>query len=241
MKARGLLFAGAFVLVSNGIVLLGVVRNQAASPLQTMQLTERELPRQPHGKEDSGLSLRLQWERNGPAYTDQYAWLDQTKLEELGFDIRAVLRDPKHPPLERPAFVTLEYDGPAWKEWLTAMEKQPNAARLYESTMASRLFVIDAASRPEQLFEKYRDRQRYLILKGVVRVGVVNWQPNTRAPGPDRLQAAVSRLLPQSIHVPPSISGALASLSDGITASPRYSITLSFGRRFEPWIVSRAE
>ncbi len=240
MKAHGLLLAGAFILVTNAIVLLGVARNRTAPPLETIQLTERELPREPHGKEDSGVSLRLQWQRFGSTYFDQYAWMDRAKLKELGFDYQAALRDPKHPPLERPAFLALEYDGPAWEQWQKAMEKEPKVIHPYDSTMESRLFVIDAARRPEQLLEKYKDQQRYLVLKGVVRVAVVNYDPINRRHGPsDRLQASVSRLLPESIHVPMSLSGALASLAESIPASPRYTVTLSFGRRFEPWIVTR--
>jgi len=239
MKAHGLLLAGAVILVTNAIVLLSVARNRTAPPIETIQLTERELPRQPHDKEDSGVSLRLQLERSGTVYIDQYAWLDRMKLEELGFDYQAALRDPRHPPLERPAFLALEYSGPAWEKWLKAIEKEPNALRPDASTMNSRLFVIDASRRPEQLLEKYKDKQRYIIMRGIVQVSVVNWDPTTRKRGSDRLQAAVSRLLPVSIHVPMSLAGALASLGETIPPSPRYTVTLAFGRRFEPWIVTR--
>jgi hypothetical protein len=239
MKSRGLLFAAALTVGTNAIVLLGVARNQVGSPLQTIQLTERELPREAGDKENSGVSLRFQWQRFGSSFIDQYDWLGRAKLQELGFDVQAVLRDPKHPPLERPAFLALEYDGPAWEQWLKAMEKEPKVIHPYDSTMESRLFVIDAARRPEPLLEKYKDQQQhYLIMRGVLRLGVVNWDPVTRKPGPDRLQAFVSRLLPESVHVPLPLSAALANLSTGTTfASPRYTVTLSFGRRFEPWIV----
>src|ERR1700737_3791825 len=120
------------------------------------------------------------------------------------------------------------------------MEKEPDAVRLDVPTMSSRLFIIDAARRPEPLLERYKDQQHHLIVRGVVRVGVVNWDPVTRKPGPDRLQASVSLPLPESVPAPPPLSGALASRSTGTTiASPRYTVTLSYGRRFEPWIVTR--
>ena len=238
MKSRGLLFAAALIIGTNAIVLVGVARNRLGSPLRTIQLTERELSREIRDKENSGVSLQFQWIRYTPSNFDEYAWLDRPKLEELGFDTQAALRDPKHPPLERSAFLVLEYDGPTWQRWQSLIEKQPDAVRSYMSITNSRLFVIDSARRPEQLMEKYRDQQHYLIVRGVVRVGVVNWDPVTRMPGPDRLQASVSRLLPESIHVPPPLSGALARLSTGTgIVSPRYTVTLSFGRRFEPWIV----
>jgi len=233
MKAHGLLLAGALMLVTNAIALLGVARNRTAPPLETVQLTERELPREAVDKENSGVSLRFQWERYSVGHTDQYGWLDRSKLEELGFDCQAVLRDPKHPPLERPAFLALEYNGPAWEERLKAMENQPNDVRRYTSPLNSRLFIVNAAKRPEALFEKYRDRERYVIVRGLIHVAVFNWDPATRKPGPDRLQGSVSRLLPESIHVPPSLSAGLASLG------PNYTVTLSYGRRFEPWLVTR--
>jgi hypothetical protein len=240
MRARGLLFAAALIVGTNAIVLVGVARNRIGSPLQTIQLTERELPREAGDKENSGVSLRFQWQRFGSTYFDQYAWMDRTKLEELGFDCQAALRDPKHLPLERPAFLALEYDGPAWEQWLKAMEKEPKVIHPYDSTMGSRLFVIDSSRTPGQLIEKYKDQQHYLIVRGVVRLGVVNWEPTTRKPGPDRLQASVSRLLPESIHVPLPLSAPLGSLSTGTTfASPRYTVTLSYGHRFEPWVVTQ--
>jgi hypothetical protein len=88
-KTKGLLLAGTVVVVTNAIVLLGIARNQDGQPLETIQRTERELPLEPHGKEDSGLSLRLQWQPFGSPNNDQYAWLDRMKLEELGFDCQA--------------------------------------------------------------------------------------------------------------------------------------------------------
>jgi hypothetical protein len=240
MRSRGLLFAAALIVGANVIVLLGVARNQVGSPLQTIQLTERELPREAGDKENSGVSLRFQWQRFGSPLSDQYDWLDRAKLQELGFDVQAALRDPKHPPLERPAFLVLEYNGPAWEQWLKAIEKEPNAVRPDIPTISSRLFIIDAARRPEPLLEKYKDQQHYLIVRGVVRVGVVNWDPVTRKPGPYRLQAGVSRLLPESVHVPPPLLAALASLDTGAPiAEPRYTVTLSYGHRFEPWIVTQ--
>jgi hypothetical protein len=241
MKANGLLLAGAFIIVTNAIVMSGVARNQAGPPLQTIQLTESELPREAVGNENSGVSLRFQWERYGPSHIDQYTWLGPAKLEELGFDTQAALRYPKHPPLERPVFVALEYNGPHWEEWLKATEMEPNSVRSYVlTTNSTKLFIVDAATKPEPLLERYKNQQHYLIVRGLVRVGVVNWDPITRRPGPDRLQASVSRLLPESIHVPPPLSGALASLSTGTTiTSPRYTVTLSYGRRFEPWVVTR--
>jgi hypothetical protein len=240
MKSRGLLFAAALIAGTDAIVLLGVARNRVGSPVQTIQLTERELPREAGDKENSGVSLRFQWVRYTPSNFDEYGWLDRTKLEELGFDTQAALRDTKHPPLERPAFLVLEYDGPAWQRWQSLIDKQPDAVRSYMSITNSRLFVIDAARRPEPLLEKYKDHQHYLIMRGVLRLGVVNWDPVARKPGLDRLQASVSRLLPASIHVPPPLSVALGSLSTGTTfASPRYTVTLSYGHSFEPWIVTQ--
>jgi hypothetical protein len=91
MTRRGLVLAAAVILVTNAFVLLGVARNRAGRSLQTIQLTERELPMNYRGKEDSGVALRIQWNQYSFAMFDQYSWLDRAKLESLGFDCDAAL------------------------------------------------------------------------------------------------------------------------------------------------------
>lgn len=219
MKQSGLLLAAAVVIVSNALVLFGVARNRAGSPVETIQLTQRELPKAFSEKEDTGVSLRFNWNRYGLPRQES-PWLDRAKLESLGFDTAAALRDPKHQPLPRPAFVVFEYNGPAWEEWAQARKQESSQ---FDPTDLSRLVPIDAGKSPEPLRQKYSDRQRYLIVRGVIRAFV-----NT-GKGSKQVDGSVSEILPQNIHVPPSLASAFSASS--------YTVTLAYGHRFEPWVI----
>jgi hypothetical protein len=222
MRRKGLLLGAAVILMANAFVLIGVTRNRSGQPQQTIQLTERELPMDSRDKEDTGVSLRQQWRQ--PGTTNPYPWLDRAKLESLGFDCEGALRDPKRRPIDRPAFLVLEYDGSAWEESLT--------------TAQSRLFVIDADKTPEPLLAKYIERRKYLVARGVVGLFVSNWDPKTQKPGPYRLQPSISELLPGTIHVPLPLSNTLANRSANTPAVDfHYTVTLAYGSRFEPWVV----
>ena len=225
MKKLGLLLAAAVVMVSNGLVLFGVARNRAGGPVETIQLTQRELPKGFAEKEDTGVSLRFNWNM-GFYGTDNSAWLDEAKLRSIGFDTAAALRDKKHQPLPRPAFVVLEYDGPAWEHF-----QQTTALRTpgIDLSMQSRLVPIDASKSAEPLLQKYSDRRKYLVVRCVVRAYVNAFDPAARKAVPDRVEGSISEILPQNIHVPPSLSSAFSASS--------YSVTLAYGHRFEPWVI----
>jgi len=225
MRRGGLLAAAAVIVVTNGVVLLEVARNRAGGAVETIQLTERELPLNSRAKEDTGVAVRLDWQRFN-FDTNEYSWLDRTKLEGLGFDYARALRDPRRPPLPRPAFAALEFEGPAW-------EKLRDSGQQINPQMRSRLFPVDVASAPEPLLQKYPDRGRYLIVRAVVQLSV--------NPRDARLQPLISEVLPDTIHVPPPLSDALGGLPSvpNIT-SPRYTLALSYGRHFEPWLVGSA-
>ena len=221
MKKSGLLLAAAIVIVSNAIVLIGVARNRAGTPVESIQVTQRELPTGFHEKEDTGVSLRLTTIQYF-IQPEQTSWLDQSKLESLGFGTAAALRDPKHPPLPRPAFIVLEYSGPAWDDWLRRAQHAPYFTAT-QAEVQSRLVAIDAGKSPEPLLQKYSDRQKYLIVRGVIRA-YVNIKPDG-----NRIEGSVSELLPQNIHVDPSLASAFAKTP--------YTVTLAYGQRFEPWVL----
>lgn len=234
MRHNGLLFAAAIILVTNAFVLFGVARNRSGQPQQLIQLTERELPMNYRGNEDTGVSLRLQWEQPYLGIASPYPWLDRVKLESLGFDCEGALRDPKRRPLDRPAFLVLEYNGAAWEEWQKSIDERKVAPGFLKAAQ-SRLFVIDAAKTPEPLLAKYTDRKKYLIARGVVRLFVNTWDQKTQNP---RLQASISELLPGTIHAPLPLSNMLANRSASTPAADfHYAVTLAYGRRFEPWVV----
>ncbi len=224
MKKPGLLLAAAVVIVSNALVLVGVARNRASTPVETIQLTQRELPKGFSEKEDTGVSLRFNW--NMGFYGAGNSWLDEAKLRSLGFDTAAALRDKKHQPLPRPAFVVLEYDGPAWEHYQQTTALRTPGINL---SMQSRLVPIDAGKFAEPLLQKYSVRQKYLVARGVVRAYVNAFDPVARKAVPDRVEGMVSEILPQNIHVPPSLSS--------VFSAPSYTVTLTYGHRFEPWVI----
>lgn len=222
MKKAGLLVAAAIVIVSNALVLAGVARNRAGAPVETIQLTQRELPAGFRQKEDTGVSLHLNSNHYGVFYREKNAWLDRARLDSLGFDTAAALRDRKHQPLPRPAYIALEYNGPAWEQWARRAQDTKPFNRI-SLDMQSRLFPIDAAKSPEALLQKYSDRQKYLIVRGVIRAFV-----NTGT-GTNQLEGSVSEILPQNIHVPPPLASSFSTAS--------YTVTLAYGHRFEPWVI----
>jgi hypothetical protein len=238
MRRGAILAAAAVIVITNGVVLMEVARNRAGGAIETIQLTERELPLNSRAKEDSGVAVRLDWERFNVFVANGYSWLDRTKLEALGFDCARAFREPKRSPLPRPAFVALEYAGPAWEQWLMSV---PQTSRALQTEMSSRLIPVDVAKAAAPLLQKYPDRGRYLIVRAVVQLFVTTFDPITRQQGQARLQPSISEALPDTIHVPPSLSDALGNLqSPTNVASPRYTMTLSYGRHFEPWIVGSA-
>jgi hypothetical protein len=229
MIRGGTLAAAGVVLLTNAVALLEVAHNRRGGPVETIRLTERELPVNYRENEDSGVSVRLQGGAPYPVTVDNYAWLDRAKLQSLGFDPDRALRDPKRQPLPRLAFIVFEYDGPAWERWLKAA--QESKPRLTASGMTSRLIPIDAAVSADPLLRKYSDPQRYLVVRGLVQVFV----------GDKQIHPSVSQILPDAIHVPAPLSeaiGPFAGSSD--TGSRRYTLTLAYGRDFEPWLVTEA-
>ncbi|HTS48179.1 MAG TPA: DUF4824 family protein [Bryobacteraceae bacterium] len=222
MKKPGLLLAAAVVIVSNALVLIGVARNRAGAPVETIQLTQRELPKGFSEKEDTGVSLRFNWNMGLPTTYpySSFSWLDQAKLESIGFNTTAALRDPKHQPLPRPAFVAFEYNGPAWEQWVQARKQESGQ---FDPTALSRLVPIDAGKSAEQLLQKYSDRQRYLIVRGVIRAFVNTGKASKQ------LDGSVSEILPQNVHVPPSLATAFSAST--------YTVTLAYGHRFEPGVI----
>ena len=234
MTRAGIIAAAAVILASNAMVLVGVGRNRSGTPVQTITLTEHELALNYQREEDSGVALKLEWNRY-PMIED--AWLDRPKLEALGFDCAAALRDPVHyRQLPRPAFIVIEYDGPAFQHWLKSLEETVRVSKP-DPNAYPRLVVIDAGKTVEPLLSRYADHQRYLVLRGVVEVHVNDWDPKTQKPGSPHLQPSFT-VLTSSIHVSPPLSRVLANLPyPAIRNQSRYSVTLAVGRRFEPWVM----
>lgn len=222
MRRRGWLIAGALVLLTNLVVLLGVARNRSGEPEAVIELTERELPIAHHRDEDTGMSLRVDY---GEVW--RLDWLDRSKLQDLGFDCSA-------PPnaeeaefhygkqLPRHGFLVFENDGEAWQRWLeeqreeleqaiqkaergeveqSVLEKQRNNFETERMTH-SRLFPVDAGRDPDVLRKRHPERDRFLIFPTVFRIAVDRpWNSETGRRDLPRIRGYVSQLLVREIHV----------------------------------------
>lgn len=193
-------------------------------------------------------------------------WLSEEQIRDLGFDTSLALdtdealdrrrRDPS-----KAVFLALEYDGPAYEEALEQrrravkramdlvarnegdeqFELQLSSARealATEEESESRLFVVDASLDPQVLRDRYPDRARYAIVPGRVQTYVLS-EPG----GQRRIVAAPPEVSIALIRVPYPYRGVAESLRSEQRYTyyrrgqpPRFSATVNFGRRLEPWI-----
>lgn len=166
--------------------------------------------------------------------------------------------------LPRRAYVVLEYEGKAWEDRLAGQEEQlkilesrtaegsekkksleAERKRLrWEMESESRLFAIDAGNDAATLRTRYPDRTRYIITPAKVRLRLIPANSSQKRQQPV-LSGYVDEILTDTIHVPRGRLGVLASLKtnepnfyDGRkdTFTPRYQVTLKYGRRYEPWV-----
>jgi hypothetical protein len=238
MKKHGLILAIALILLTNVVVLAGVAYNRSGEPDATVTLTERELHWQNNrswvDREDSGLYLKLKLNMSGHNRYDwkhkKDTWLNQQKLEELGFDTTFPLEDIKASryyshQLPRQAYVVLEFDGDSYQNWLKAQKKQievlkqdlleekksakkknlENIIRDNERLLvsASHLVAIDAGRDASKLRDQYTDRSKFIITPAVFRISL-QFVPNKKNPhistGP-YLSGWLYRISIPTIHV----------------------------------------
>ena len=248
---RLLLAAAAVVCLTNvGALTLGALNRTGTADAEAT-LTEREL-RLVHDSDSTATFLRIMFVQR----FDEAEWLTCPKLETLGVSCappppgsdmgRWYARQP-----ERPAYVALEFDGPAWQSYRQAEKRRQEEARQTYKIAApdtvdslldgySRLVAIDADSDAGVLRGRYPDRHRYLIVEARVSIyGRV--APDGKAP--TRLSGTITRVSPPVINVPKPFSSVFASMDASTYApsaehSPRYWVTLRYGRFHEPWIVN---
>jgi len=258
----------ALLAAVNVVVLSRVEDNRKGDPDALVWLTERELPVVNHLEmENSGMALRLDWRTLGSGDNESYdhrpAWLTAEKLHRLGFRFAAGAppRQEKRETEAREVFLVLECNGPAYLEALRkaerALEKEEEAIRANpgdkslqaarqqakkriraEELSQSRLFVVDAGTDPQQLRTLYRNPARFIIARGVVRLG-------SRSEGNQQQVAGViASVSIDSIHVPLEHRRVIDSLvqqgkgAQGEGKTPRYAVQLAYGSRLEPWITA---
>jgi hypothetical protein len=129
LSSRGLFALGFVILMAtNIVVLLGVASNRSGKHDAQILLTERELQLAYRmNKENSGLSLRLDWralgkDENDNNYIDRRtpAWFNAKKLEELGFNINDKLNSKGNKTsyrqsIPKEVFIVLENDGEQYR------------------------------------------------------------------------------------------------------------------------------
>lgn len=194
-------------------------------------------------------------------------WFDAEKVKELGFTVNNAPDSGDteryyQKQLPKEVFIVLEYNGESYREVLQRAElaleeakdlyvldrenkklrdsfktAEKNLAR--ERIMKTRLFAIDAGRDPQKLREKYPDRTRFIIARGVVRPKYIGENKTKKVAG------HITGLSIEKIHVPlrhRQVFDAVLKESripeeNGIRA-PRYQVELAYGGRLEPWLVS---
>jgi Domain of unknown function (DUF4824) len=190
------------------------------------------------------------------------AWFNAQKLTELGFIIdKTTCPDgdsKRKEPLPKDGFIVLEYDGDAYQEALQRAEmflekaeaalkanekdkdlqdrfKNANKNLEAERTSESRLFPIDAGLDAGKLRERYPDRSKFIIMRGIVGL-------ECRYKNKKEAVGHIADIRIDKINVPLSYR----KLFDSIEAqdksekrgqrSPRYKVQVTYGSRFEPWV-----
>jgi hypothetical protein len=151
----------------------------------------------------------------------------------------------------REALLVLELDGAAYRHHLQRLQEHAEKRRKelavlpanpeaqhraksaeesyrQELDKGSRLFVIDAGLDLSTLRAAYPDRNRYAIVRGLVRSGVFSHGDEIRIGG------TVDDLYADRINVPFAFRQAF----EGASA---YEATVAFGRRLEPWVVDASK
>lgn len=226
MRGGGVAVALGVILAGNAGVLVRVAGNRSSGPQNIIELSERELPLAPLDEENTGLFLRLRWQ-NLPArfrhkFEEGPGWFDQAKLEEAGFDCRLPPADPA---------AETRYRHVAPREAWVVLEYRP------ESSDGAGLLPVDVGKDLSSLRSRYPEAKRFVIVRGVL--GLVHERPRdppaVRPPAPAYLRGAILQVFVHQIHVPLPHRRVFDALRK--QPAPRYTVTLAFGARQEPWIV----
>jgi uncharacterized protein DUF4824 len=120
----------------------------------------------------------------------------------------------------------------------------------------SRLFLVDVGRDPSGLRARHPDRARFIVTGAIARLQLRrSWDEATKTWKDVRLEGFVPEILPSEIHVPLDRRKVLDAVREAqfkkegpgswmdyggynayIQGAPRYQVTLSYGRRLEPWI-----
>jgi hypothetical protein len=142
--------------------------------------------------------------------------------------------------------------GTSVSQTLVERKKQLESERVGHS----RLFLVDVGRDPSGLRARHPDRSRFIVTGAIARLQLKrSWDENTKTWKNERLEGFVSEILPSEIHVPLDRRKVLDAVREArigqggqidwmnyggyagyLQGPPRYQVTLSYGRRLEPWI-----
>lgn len=233
---RGLAAAAALVIATNIFVLAGVAYNRSQA-IERVELTSFELQKSYTSDDNSGISLTFNWISTSPEPVYVPLFTDE-QIQAAGFGPPPSPPAEWQMPLPRAVFVAFEIGGDAWRKWQdrydAVQQTHPPGGRT--PAPKTHLLPVDLSRDAETLRQKYPDGSRYLILRATF-----NLSPEYRVPSPStrRWQGFLSYALPSAVHVPLPFSEILRPLPSYEPGDkPLYTVTICFGRRYEPWIES---
>ncbi len=240
--------AAGWIVAANALVLFHVRQNRAAPAQALVELTERELRLEERGEDESAIFLRLAFDgsamRGAVDRQKDPGWFDVAKLRELGYEIEsAALKKPEEARLysvpSKEVFVVLDSAPPPPSD--SASPDKPGPAHLS---------AIDAGLEPALLRSRHPDTRRYIIVRAVVRPWFERrYDESRRIWETGTLRGVVLQLAVPRIHVPAPHNrffGRFGNLPSTVhlypsgepERSPRYKVTLAYGRHHEPWVVA---
>lgn len=256
MKHASLIATASILAIANLFALVHAARNRAGTPEAEMTLTNRELRYYDFSaaNDDSGVTLHLQvTDPNNfplPGRPESH-WLNRQKLEALGFDCRM---NPDSPDAgefyqrQRPrrAFVALEYDGAAWRNWLDSYEQSLAEQRaktrvdvLSAASYQSHLVAVDADVSAGRLRARYPDRGRVLIVPAVIGVNLQALVYSGADPRHAMQVLGHIQQYPSDIQVPHPLNDWFRGLRprpSGTWSERPYRVHVRYGPALEPWV-----
>lgn len=247
MRRYGPWLAAALVILANLAAWRVAELNRRGEAEAVLVLTERELRLPARQAEDTALALSLVVDPPSSRSDEaprEAGWFDRAKLEAIGFDCSRPMTAEHaeyyrtRPP--RATYAALEYEGALWRRQIErAPRNGAGRAAPRDPFLDSHLVPIDVDNDPAVLRARHPDRRAVAIVEATVALRYVS-----HAGQPPFLMGRVASVLPPEINVPREWRGALEGLQPddqpGVWPppqhEPRFRVTVSWGRRLEPWI-----
>jgi hypothetical protein len=265
MRRYGPWLAAALVVLSNLAAWRVAALNRSGEPEAVLVLTERELQLPEKQTENTALTLRLvfdRWRERGDTVVREAGWFDRAKLESIGFDASrpATAENADYyrtrPP--RATYVALEYEGALWLKDLEQAPREPQPPSSFtvpesaiqngvvrlaprDPFLDSHLTPIDVDNDPAALRARHPDTRAVAVVEATVALRYVGNAGQTPF-----LMGRVTSVRPAEINVPREWRGALEGLQPDaqpgtwppLQREPRFRVTVSWGKRLEPWITN---